>query len=349
MTTIAPITTVDPRKDELWRTLATGEHGDLFTSPPWIDAVCSTYGFTPAARIALDADGTPRGGLAWVPVSDLRGDRLCSLPFSDWADPVAPDTATWNALVDGLIEPGTSLTLRCLHAAEPVADPRLRITGETVQHTTRIDAPIEDIHRRIDQAARRNIAKAERGGIRVEAISGIRGVQQFHQLQVGLRKRKYRMLAQPVEFFENIWDRFSADCSVVTMLARHAEDTVAGVVFLAWNGILHCKFAASRPDYLAMRPNDAVYWAGIRWAAERGMRAVDWGASDVDQPGLIRFKSKYATDEKRIVALKSAGEPSPAQAEAGRVLGDITRLFTDESVPDRITDEAGALLYRYFC
>ncbi|MER7015124.1 GNAT family N-acetyltransferase [Saccharopolyspora sp. NPDC000359] len=349
MTTIAPIDTVDPRTDDRWRELAAGEHGDLFTSPPWIDAVCATYGFTPLARVLLDTDGTPSGGLAWVPISDVRGDRLCSLPFSDWADPVAPDPATWNALVDGLITPGTRLTLRCRRVAAPVADPRLRVTGERLRHTTRIDAPVDDLHRRIDGTARRNIAKAERCGIRIDAVRDISGVQQFTELQVGLRKRKYRMLGQPPEFFENIWERFSADDAVVTMLARLGGETVAGVVFLVWNGVLHGKFAASRPEYLHLRPNDAIFWAGIRWAAQHGMHLVDWGASDLDQPGLVRFKRKYATGEERVVALRSAGEPSRAQVEATRVLGDITWLLTDESVPDEITSRASAVLYRYFC
>src|SRR5207237_439040 len=58
---------VDPRSDARWRELALGQHGSVFTSPAWIDAVCGTYGFTPAASVRLDWDGTPRAGLAWVP------------------------------------------------------------------------------------------------------------------------------------------------------------------------------------------------------------------------------------------------------------------------------------------
>jgi hypothetical protein len=39
----------------------------------------------------------------------------------------------------------------------------------------------------------------------------------------------------------------------------------------------------------------------------------------------------------------------PAQQAFGRELGELTRLLTDESVPDEITERAGAVLYRYFC
>jgi len=33
----------------------------------------------------------------------------------------------------------------------------------------------------------------------------------------------------------------------------------------------------------------------------------------------------------------------------GDTLGGLTRLLTDEAVPDDVTARAGALLYRYFC
>ena len=36
-------------------------------------------------------------------------------------------------------------------------------------------------------------------------------------------------------------------------------------------------------------------------------------------------------------------------AEVGRLLTTFTGLLTDASVPDAVSDRAGAALYRYFC
>lgn len=348
-TTTPTVLTVDPRHDQRWYALASGPYGSLFTSPPWISALCATYGFTPNARIAFDDTGEPVGGFAWVPVTDLRGDRLCSVPFSDWADPIARDDTTWYALVNGLLNPDVRLTVRCLHANAPKRDPRLRVVGELAHHSTRLDVPVAELHRQLSSEARRNVAKAQQYGVQIRASTDMDAVRKFHQIHVRLRKHKYRLFAQPVELFERIWEQFSHADAIVTMLA-HVEDTpVAGAIFLAWNNVLYFKFAASLPEHLRLRPNDAIYWAGIRYAAERGMRMVDWGVSDLDQPGLLQFKGKYANDERRIVSLRSSGQPSPAQADGDRVLGEITRLLTEESVPDDITKKVGSLLYRYFC
>jgi CelD/BcsL family acetyltransferase involved in cellulose biosynthesis len=339
----------DPRSDPRWRRLAVGPQGSVFTSPPWINAVCGTYGFTPAGIIRLDWDGRPRAGLAWVPINDIRGDRLSSLPFSDRAEPLTDDQVDWKALVDEVITAAAPLTLRCFEGAVPVADPRFDRIGEAAWHGTPLDGGVAEIRKRLSQHARRNIAISERDGVRVEVHTDSDAVRRFHGLHVSLRKRKYRLLAPPIELFDRIWDAFAADDAIVTMLAHTGDELIAGAIFLRWGDTLYYKFGASRHEHLSLRPNDALFWAGIRWGVQRGARLVDWGLSDLDQPGLIAYKRKWATEERRIVTLRAGGERARSDALAGAMLGELTRLLTGDAVPDEVTRQAGALLYRYFC
>lgn len=339
----------DPRSDPRWRQLALGPHGSVFTSPPWIDAVCATYGFSPTCTIRLGWDGQPRAGLAWVPISDIRGDRLTSLPFCDRADPFTDDQIDWKALVDGVITAGAPLTLRCFDTAVAAGDTRFARVGMAAWHGTPLAGGVEEVRRRLSQHARRNISISEREGVRVEAHTDSEAMQLFHGLHVALRKRKYRLLAQPVELFDRIFDAFAPDDAIVTMLAFAGDELIAGAVFLAWGDTLYYKFGASLHEHLALRPNDAIFWAGIRWGVQRGARLVDWGLSDLDQPGLIAYKRKWATEQRQIVTLRAGGERARSNPETGPMLGELTRLFTEDSVPDEVTRQAGALLYRYFC
>src|SRR5690606_10395541 len=172
----------DPVTDPRWRRLAAGPGGSLFTSPPWIEAVCRTYGFTPEARIALDATGEPVGGFAWVAVEDVRGRRLSSLPFSDRADPLVPDAAIFGELLDAAKTGGDQLTVRCLDSSPASAEPRMRAVGEAAWHGTPLDAGIDELHRRLSGTSRRNIAAAERAGVRVEVRDDLDAVRAFHRL-----------------------------------------------------------------------------------------------------------------------------------------------------------------------
>jgi CelD/BcsL family acetyltransferase involved in cellulose biosynthesis len=352
MTGALSVLSVDPVADPLWRRLATGPAASLFTSPPWIAAVCRTYGFTPEARVAVDPSGVPIGGLAWVGVDDPRGHRLLSLPFSDRADPLVADRPTWDAVSAGLTSGEPPFTLRCLDDSPAVGDPNLRTVGEAAWHGTPLgpDLDLDELRKRLGGTSRRNIAAAERAGVSVEIRDDLEAVQIMHGLHVRLRKDKYRLLAQPVGFFERIWAEFTGDGGCVTLLARAGGEVVAAALFLEWDGVLYYKFGASAGEHLHLRPNDAIYWTALRRGIERGLRLVDWGLSDLDQPGLVAFKRKWASTERTLLTLR-AGQPAPgpSQREFGGAVGELTRLLTDPSVPDEITARAGAALYRYFC
>lgn len=338
----------DPRIDPLWQTLATTPSGSLFTSPPWIRAVCETYGFTPRARIATDAAGRPTDGFAWVPISDIRGDRLVSLPFSDRADPFVTNPEHWPYLLEDVATSTAPLTIRCMEGGVPNTDSRLARTEEAVWQGTWLGRPLIDLYRSISSTARRNIASANRNGVSVEAATGLDAVRSYHRLHVATRKKKYRMLAQPFSLFERIWHEFSALDGVVTILAHLDGNPIAGAVYLVWNDVLYYKFGASLADTLRLRPNDAVAWDALSWASDRGLRLLDWGLSDADQPGLVAFKRKWASEERRIVTLHSSTDDRDQAGGIGPLLGELTALLTDDSVPDCITERAGALLYRYF-
>ncbi len=135
------------------------------------------------------------------------------------------------------------------------------------------------------------------------------------------------------------------------MLARVEGEVVAGVLFLEWKDTLYYKFNASNPTFSDRRPNDAIMWAGIEYGRKRGHRRMDLGLSDWDQEGLVRYKRKYASEEKTISFLSH--QPQGVAAPTGaarrvRLMKTLTDLFTDEGVPDEITEQAGAALYGYF-
>ena len=342
------IVVVDPRNDDRWLALASSAEGSLFTSPSWIRAVCDTYEFTPQARIITNAKGRPTDGFAWVPLTDIRGHRLISLPFSDRAEPFVAEPKTWSSLLDDMMLTGVPLTIRCLDGAAPTADDRLVRVGEATWHATPLDRPVPQLYQLVSSAARRNIATADRSGVRVDAATGLDAVRIYHRLHVSLRKHKYRLLAQPFSLFERIWHEFSRGDGIVTLLAYVDNEPIAGAIYLVWNNVLYYKFGASLSDTLPLRPNDALAWTAMRWASERGLRQLDWGLSNLDQPGLVAYKRKWASEERRILTLRSRSQDPNHGHNADQLLGELTALFTSDEVPDQITERAGALLYRYF-
>jgi CelD/BcsL family acetyltransferase involved in cellulose biosynthesis len=158
------------------------------------------------------------------------------------------------------------------------------------------------------------------------------------------------MLAQPYQFFENIWRHFIEQRAGFLLLARYQDQIIAGAMFLKWKETLYYKFTASASAALEHRPNDLILWEGIKRARESGCTAFDFGLSDWDQDGLIRFKRKFGTVEKTISFLRhSPARPARGEEQSIRdLLSALTQLFVDRTVPDAVTERAGECLYRYF-
>ncbi len=93
-----------------------------------------------------------------------------------------------------------------------------------------------------------------------------------------------------------------------------------------------------------------MIWEGIEHGLSRGLQRFDFGLSDLDQEGLLRYKRKYATEEKTVHFLEQlpAGAPGDREAEIRALLPRLTTLLTRPDVPDTATEEGGEVLYRYF-
>lgn len=340
---------VDPARDPGWAQLMSGRDGSLFGSPPWIAALIDTYGFDIAAEVLDDENGHAVAGFAYTEIDDVRGSRIVSLPFGDRLDPVLTDPDQLAMLLQPALSRQRPITLRCLNTVESAADHGFAEAGRLAWHETDTRRAPEEMLVSLSAGARRNIRVSEQRGARVRIGSRLEDVHAFHVLQCATRKYKYRLLAQPIGFFEALWNRFSAQDGIFVVLAEQDGDTIGGALYLRWQNVLYYKFGASLLGRLAARPNEAVQWAGLKLAHGLGCTSVDLGVSDLDQPGLVNYKRKYATAERDVRVLKCTPPGyQPAASTDAAWLGTLTGLLTRDDVPDEVTRAAGEALYRFF-
>jgi CelD/BcsL family acetyltransferase involved in cellulose biosynthesis len=333
-----------------WHALLARYPSDVFHSPGWIRVLRETYGLPFRALVVLDDAGQPVAGLPLCHIDDMFGERCACLPFSDYCDPLVAEAAHWHALADQLLAEGIPVLVRCLHNALPLADERFPLQKKARWHGLDLTPSQEALWERVDSGSRRAIRKAERAGVTVRAARDETDLRAFYELHVRVRKQKYRMLAQPYRFFEAVWRHVMAGDQGALLLAERDGALLGGVMYLQWRDRLYYKFNASAPEQLEFRPNDLLAWEGIRLAKQRGLTYLDFGLSDWDQEGLIRYKMKFASEEKTISFLQHLppGRPTQQERRARSLLPQLTDLFTDPAVPDAVTARAGDELYRLF-
>ncbi len=371
-----PMVLCDPCSDTGWERLSAAR-GHLFHSPSWLRALRDAYGHDPRALM------TPDGGIAWVGVNDLRGSRLACLPFSDFGGPTGGGDV--EALVPALQrhwtgEVPTSVRIVDGHpdyqidraTIDLLAD-RLDMVGRVhhVWHWTDLLSPgvtspvvpdrgsdatvweetAEDpLWSALAAQARQNVRRARRSGVRVEVDGRRASLAVFEELHRSLRRRKYRLLAQPASFFDALHRHFAPD-RLAVVVARIADDPVAAVVLLRHGDHGYYKFNASNSRGWASRANDLVMWTALVQARRWGCQRFDHGISDLDQPGLIRYKTKYASGQREVVTLTRPGRVGRRwwTGTVERGLSTATRLATAEPCPDWVGRRLSRSLYRLFC
>lgn len=339
-----------PHTDPRWqRLIADHPYSSVFHTPQWLRALADTYGFAPQAYVlAGDEAATPSAGIAFFEIDDVRGKRVVSIPFSDFCDPLVRDAAEWEALCAPLLAKNLPVVTRCLHNPIPLDDAQMPVYKRAKWHGIALDAPPDTLWAGFNPAVRRAIRKAEKAGVVVRE-AGHDDLRAFFEMHLHLRKYKYRLLAQPYAFFENIWQQLIAPGQGLLMVACADDRRIGYVMYLKWRDTLTYKFSVSAQDALAYRPTDLLIWEGVRYAHAQGFRWLDLGLSDWDQEGLVRFKRKFAPLEKTLSFLRySPANPAHDGPVLDGLLPRMTELFTDARVDDAITEEAGALLYRLF-
>ena len=346
----ANILSVDPRSDLRWQHLVHRAPSSVFHSPSWIQVICETYGWEASAYLLLDDQGEPRAGIPFCRIQDMLGERIVTLPFSDHCDPLVDELESWVILIDQLLKEHLPVNVRCLYNNLPVSDKRFQLVKEAKWH--RLDLRPDDgaLWEAMHDSTHRAVRKSQREGVVLRLAESEDDLRAFFEMHLKVRKYKYSLLAQPYSFFQNIWRHFVNAQQGFVLLAVHNDRIVAGDFFLVWKDTLYYKFNASLHDDLSHRPNDLLIWEAIRRGKAMGLSYLDFGLSDIDQDGLIRYKRKFATEERIISFLRFSpnGGPTPAQKEIRDLLGKLTTRFTDQMVPDPITERAGEDLYRLF-
>jgi CelD/BcsL family acetyltransferase involved in cellulose biosynthesis len=352
----APVSTptlreLDPMTDPRWRALVDAGDSTVFHSPQWLAAVHRSSGLSFTARV-LEEDGVVKAGVVWSQMDDLLGVRRISLPFSDVCETVAAEPAQARLLAESVAGDGCPWTLRTRTSRR--LDISTPVSGTTWYKLQTIDLTpsLEDLWEGVRKTARYEVRRTVREGAELCLAQDERDLREWFLLHLRLRKYKHRLLAQPYVFFESLWRAFVESGQGFLLLARAEGRVVAGSLFLVWKDGCYYKFNASDSDVRGFRPNNALLWHGMVEAKARGCRFLDLGRSSLHQEGLVAFKAGFGAVTEDIAALTydatEDGARMREQREARRLLNEMTELFVQRSVPDGVTEQAGARLYRYF-
>jgi len=288
----------DPRWMEFIRSRP---EANIFHHPAWMELMRECYGYSASIIAVADAHGCLQAGLPFMKVNSfLTGNRWVSLPFSDYCNPLYQDEAACDALTNHLVnlfQSGSAKKMEIRWQLPQRSD--VQRISEFVLHTIPLDPDPSQISKRFKRTHLQNIHTAEERGVKVKFGNQLEDLKAFYDLQLETRKR-HGVPAQPWKYFELLGKHIMKVGMGFVLLATKDNETIAGMVYLGWGRTLIAKYAASREDCFNLRPNNLLFWEGIRWGCQNGFSVFDMGRTEVGNAGLRNFKSRWGAVEEPL-------------------------------------------------
>lgn len=336
---------VDPTQDPDWdASLASLPEATIFHTAAWANVLKSAYRYRPTYLVTRSG-GDPASLLPLMSVASwLTGRRGVSLPFTDEAAIIAPDQASFEALLAEARALARRshwkyLELRGGRRFLPNAPAHTTFWGHILDLT-----PGEaTLFSNLESANRRAIRKAEQNQVQVEFSRELAPLREFHQL-LCLTRRRHGVPPQPFRFFAAIQRHLFAPGHGCVALARHHGRAIAGAVYFTFGAAALYKYGASDEGFQHLRGNNLVMWEAIKRFSAGHFRTFDFGRTDTPNEGLRKFKLSWGATERSVEYFRedrSGAFTAPAGAGSAR----ITRLF--QSLPTPAARLIGVLLYKH--
>jgi hypothetical protein len=292
------IEVVQETDESIWRDfLAKKPEAGLFHTPEWRKFLCDTFNYRPYYFFAKNNSGQMTGLLPLFYIkSILTGNRLSSLPFA-YRCSILGDPASQAALLTTALELVEELKPSYLEVRDSLDHSSFQFTDCYSTYILKLSNNPEEVWKTIKGNVRRNIRQSRKYGVRVEETKDPKALKEFYHLNC-ITKKRLGSPCHPWNFFKNLFLYLDGHASLY--IALYNSKIIAGGVMLSFNDHLIYGYGAADPAYMQCRPYNALLWKGIEDACLRGYRYFDFGRVSADNSGLIHFKSRWGTVEKKL-------------------------------------------------
>ncbi len=339
---------LDPLTDPRWPGFV--EHhpaASVFHTRGWLRALQMTYGYEPLAVTTSGPTEPLTNALLFCVVrSWVTGDRVVSLPFTDHCEP----------LVDNIHQLRTLCAhLETLRRTQGWRYAEIRTSGTflgsdqsfrecTVYHWHRLDlrSNLDKLYGSFHRdCIRRRIRHAERQPLRYEEGRSESLVRSLYALIVLTRSRQH-LPPQPFEWFHNLVAHMGEN--VCLRVAFIQDRPVAGILTMSHGNTVYYKYGGSDAEFHHLGATPMLFWQAIQAAKASGRELLDFGRSDCENRGLIRFKERWRAQCVRLTLWRSPiHEVSPSLERLKMRLAKAVCA----SVPFKMLIFAGRLMYRH--
>jgi CelD/BcsL family acetyltransferase involved in cellulose biosynthesis len=343
------IYTLDPMLDGRWDDLvASHPKASVFHQKGWLKALARSYGYRPVVLTSAPPGERLSDGIVFCEIKSwITGSRLVSLPFADHTEPLLNESGNSFELTTEWLRTECReqnwkyIELRPLswgmHAESPLTVSQA-YWFHTLDLTPSLDQVFRNLHKNCIQ---RRIRRAEREQLSYEKGCSEELVNDFYKLLM-VTRRRHHLLPQPRGWFRNLVACMNPNVEI--RLARKDNVPIAAILTLKNRSTVVFKYGCSNEKFHHLGAMPFLFWKLIEESKMEGAEQVDFGRTDLENTGLIRFKDRLGTTRKLLTYFRYPGSTRDLEVATSE-LPATRRLFS--VLPDALSSRAGQLVYRH--
>ena len=340
--------TLDPTLDSRWDDLV-GFHprASVFHHSGWLRALSGTYDYRPIVLTSTPPGQRLSDGIAFCEVKSwITGSRLVSLPFADHCEPLLNESAHSCEFIDWMRTECRQRNWKYIQIRPLCWDVDSECSLFASQsfwiHTLNLTPPLDQIFRNLDKSCiQRRIRRAESALLSYESGRSETLLSDFYRL-LTITRRRHRLLPQPLVWFRNLVASMGSGLEI--RVARTGSIPIAAIFTLRHRGVVVYKYGCSDERFHQLGGMPFLFWKLIEEAKSAGAEQIDFGRTDLENDGLIRFKDQFGTTRRRLTYFRHP-EGTKKKGLAASDIPAARRLFS--VLPDALSTRAGRLLYRH--
>ena len=278
----------------------------------WKEAVEKAYEFDSCYLMAQE-NGRIKGVLPLISFKfPFSRKKLISLPYCDAGGPLADDILTESALFQEALAIAKSAKVS-IRSTGPFAGFPSEATINQQKARMLLDLPgcSDQLLAGLKAKVRSQVKKAYKNGL-TSAIGSLNLLNDFYSVF----SENMRDLGSPVhsrKWIHAILKYYGNRAHVALVYTSSGEPAAAGII-LCHPRVVSIPWASSLRRFNKLNPNMMLYWTFLKFAADNGFPAFDFGRSTPDE-GTFRFKKQWGArpeflhwaDFKKARQLASSG------------------------------------------
>ena len=179
------------------------------------------------------------------------------------------------------------------------------------------------IWERYKKNIRRDVRKAQRGGITIRRCDSIESVNTVYRLYLASMDRNRAVAKYPLRWFEVLYEIMTKKGLGVVLMAELNKMAIAGVVLVYSFSSTHYLHNGSNYEFLKFCPNELLIHSALTEANEKGHSFFDFMGSDPGDLPLLQFKEKWGGQTRDLYTyIKDYHPVRCALWELGKKLGN---------------------------